>query len=538
MNNGKRYYLLLCFLLTVNAALAQTKTDTAVQFRLIEIIQSDRLNMQKLDTTDLQSLAGNVIVKQERTTFYCDSAVINTKSQVLEAFGRVHINDADSIHTYSDYLKYIGKAKTAYLKKNVRLTDGSGTLTTNELEYNTLTKIGNYTKGGKVVSGKTTLTSNEAVYYGETKDVYFKKKVVLIDPETKINTDTLLYNTESGIARFVVPTKIITGGRTINTSDGFYDTKNKKAEFGKRPTIKDSTSTLIGDDIAFDDKSGLGHARGNVVYKDSAQGFAILANDLKTNKQNNSFLATQKPLMIIRQENDSIYITADTLYSGKLSDLEKFRNVPDVLRDTIKGKNIRDTIKLDSNTNRFFEAYYNVKIFQDSLQAVGDSLFYSFKDSVFRLFKSPVVWAQENQISGDTIYLHTKNKKPEKLYVIDNAMAINKASGDFFNQVKGKNMTGFFKEGNIDFLKTRGSPAESIYYGVDDNKNFVGVNKASSDIIDMYFVNRDPHKVVFRNKLQGITYPMRQVNHIDIRLRGFNWQESRRPKTKFELFGN
>ena len=66
----------------------------------------------------------------------------------------------------------------------------------------------------------------------------------------------------------------------------------------------------------------------------------------------------------------------------------------------------------DSSSDKFFEAYSHVRIFSDSLQAVGDSLFYSLKDSVFRLFKSPVTWSQENQLTGDTIYLYLKNKQP------------------------------------------------------------------------------------------------------------------------------
>src|SRR6266511_4258606 len=70
-----------------------------------------------------------------------------------------------------------------------------------------------------------------------------------------------------------------------------------------------------------------------------------------------------------------------------------------------------------SYTNRYFEAYNHVRIYSDSLQAVGDSLFYSGEDSVFRLFKEPIVWSRDSQITGDTIYLYTQNKKPKRMYV-------------------------------------------------------------------------------------------------------------------------
>ena len=524
------FILLLLAGSTLVHAQQTAPSDTSGK-KQIQILHADRLNFEKLnDSSELQSLGGNVIVKQDKTFFYCDSAVINKAQNILQAFGHVHINDNDSINTYSDYLKYLGKEKKAFLKDNVKLTDGKGVLTTNELEYDVATKIGIYTKGGKLVSGKTVLTSTEGVYYGETKDTYFKKKVVLVDPDYTIKTDTLLYNSFIDKTTFIVPTIITSGSSTkVLTSDGYYDLKNKKAYFGKRPVIQDSTTTLIADEVATDDSTGFGEARGHVIYKDTAQGTMLTSNNLKTNKKEGSYLATEKPVMAIKQDKDSIFIAADTLFSAKLSSLPK---------DSSSGAFSNQPInKTDSSKDRYIEAYYHVRIFSDSLQAVGDSLYYSAQDSVFRLFKSPIVWAQENQITGDTIYLYTQNKKPKRLYVFENALAISKAAQGYFNQVKGRTINGYFKEGNIDNLHAKGN-AESIYYGEDERKKFVGVNKSASDIIDMYFEDRKPQRVVLRSGLKGTFFPMRQVNHDELRLRGFKLYDDKRPKTKAELYSN
>ncbi|MGI8950223.1 MAG: OstA-like protein [Chitinophagaceae bacterium] len=507
--------------------------DTAAQKKIIHIIRAQRLNYKKInDTAEFQSLAGNVVMQQEKTLFYCDSAVLNKHTNILEAFGHVHINDNDSVNTYADYLRYVGNEKKAFLNKNVMLTDGKGTLTTPSLEYDLITKLGTYLQGGKLVDDKTTLISTEGYYYGETRDVIFKKKVVMIDPDYTVKTDTLLYNTYTGIATFIVPTEIVSGTKKINTTDGYYDTKNKKYYFDKRPTIQDSATLLTADEVAFDDSTGFGEARGNVIYKDTAQKTTILSNNLKSNRKENSFLATEKPVMIIKQEEDSIFIAADTLYSAKLSVLEKSRTVP-LVDTSLHSKNN----KQDSSKDRFIEAYYHVKIFSDSLQAVGDSLFYSAQDSVFRLFKQPIVWAQDNQITGDTIYLYTQNKKPKRMYVFENAMALSKVRSGYFNQIKGRTINGYFSNGNIDYLRTKGN-AESVYYALDDNNKFIGVNKATCDVIDMYFDNKKLQKVALRNNVTGTMYPMGQVNHEDIKLRGFKWQDDRRPKSQYELFGD
>ena len=414
--------------------------------------------------------------------------------------------------------------------------------------------------------------------------MYFKKNVVLVDSEYTIKTDTLLYNTYSGVTTFLVPTEITSdsGRRKIYTSNGYYDTKNKKTHFGNRSQIWDRSTSLIADEIA-KDSSGFGEAKGNVIYTDTAQKITILANHMNSNSNDNSFIATQKPVMIIKQDEDSIFVAADTLYSARLSDLRKTRNIPVVVEsvtneklqpkdsthiqvdttrsaDTTKSVDtarinlthiqrdttisVQDTIltakdtlqsKNTDSTDRYFEAYYHVRIYSDSLQAVSDSLFYSAEDSVFRLFRNPIVWSRDSQITGDTIYLYTQNKKPKRMYAFENAMTINKVGSEYFNQIKGRTINGYFKDGNINFMRAKGN-SESVYYAQDDENKFIGVNKATADIIDMYFFERKPQRVVFRSNLVGTTYPMRQVNHEELRLHGFKWLDDLRPKSKLDLF--
>lgn len=538
------YFFTLLF--TANLSIAQRVVDSISPGKTIRVIKSDKYNFQDKDTSGkFVSLVGHAEVQQGKTYFYADSIVLNQKENILEAFNNIHINDADSVHIYSNYLKYLGKEKKAYLNQKVKLTDGKGILTTNELEYDTQFKIGKYFNGGKLVNKKTVLTSLEGIYYGDTRDVYFKKNVLLINPEYKITTDTLLYNINTEITNVVAPSIIKNGKRTIQTKEGYYDVKNKKGNFFQRPFIDDSSYTFTANQMAFDDKTGLGEAEGNAVYrsKDSAGGYDLIANNIKSNKKYNSFLATQKPILFLKQKTDTIYVSADTLYAGKLSDLKKIRRIP-VVRDTlakdttIQTKIIKTIQETDSSNDRFFEAYSHVKIYSDSLQALGDSLFYSLEDSTFRLFKNPIAWVQENQISGDTIYMYLANKKPQRFYAFENAMAISKQSEDYFNQVRGNTINAYFKEGKINLLKTKGSPAENVYYAVDDYKKFVGVNKSSSDLIHVFFEDGKPQKVVFINNLQGTMYPMRQINHDDLKVRKFKWLADKRPKTKLDIFTN
>lgn len=538
---SKTVTYLICLLFFAQAIKAQrvAADTTQPEGKLLEILYADRLNFITVDSLRrYTSLAGKVKVKQDKTFFYADSAILNEIDNSLEAFDNIHINDADSVHTYAQYLKYLGKEKRAYLNKKVKLTDGRGTLTTEELVYDVTLKIGTYVNGGKLVNKQTILTSMEGNYYGDTKDVLFRRNVRLADPEYKIVTDTLQYNTGTEIANFTSPTTIIdTSGRIIKTKEGFFDRKNKKGMLFKRSVIDDSSYTFTADEMAFDDSTKLSEFRGNAVYrgKDTAEGFDMIANNIKTDRKKDILLATEKPILLIKQGKDSIFITADTLYSARLADLMKTRRVP-VIRDSTNA--LDSTKRQADSTTKYFEAYYNVKIFSDSLQARGDSLFYSLQDSVFRLFTNPVVWAQENQITGDTIYLYLKNKKPERLQVFENAMAISRVdSTQYYNQVKGNTINAFFVDGKINFLRAKGN-AENVYYGQDELKKFIGVNKSSADLIDILFDDGKAKQVTFQRNLDGTMYPMREVNHEDIRLRGYKWLDAVRPKSKYEILVN
>jgi hypothetical protein len=124
------------------------------------------------------------------------------------------------------------------------------------------------------------------------------------------------------------------------------------------------------------------------------------------------------------------------------------------------------------------------------------------------------------------------------MYVFENGLAVSQSGKNMFDQVKGNTLNGYFKDGNIDLMRAKGS-AESIYFIKDDSLALVGVNRVTrADIIDMIFVNKDLDRVVLRNDAEGTMYPIRKVNPDDMRLRNFKWLEARRPKTKFELFEN
>ena len=527
MNKYVRY-IILSFgtLLSFHANSQDTTTLVKNSGKLIEFLSAESYNIKKIDSQDFLILVGHVKIKQGNTFLFGDSIIVNTTKNSLEGYGKVHINDADSVHTYADYLIYDGNTKKAKLRKHVKLTDGRGTLTTDSLDYDVSIKIGVYKKGGKLVRNKTILKSIEGVYYGITRDVMFRNKVSLIDPDNSIFTDTLEYNTYSQLANFISPTKILSGSRIIKTKNGNYNLGTRKGFLYERSSIDDSSYFFIADEMAIDDSLGLGEFRGNALYKSKdSLSFDLIANNIKTNRNKDILIATELPILMIKQPKDTLYLSADTLYSGRLSDLK--RKIPKVRAKEGELK--------DSSLNKYFEAFHHVRVYSDSLQGVADSLFYSLADSTIRLHHQPILWVNQNQITGDTIYMHLNNKQAEQLRILNNAMAISPVdSTDYFNQLKGNSMVVDFLDGKMHQMQTKGS-AENIYFATDYDEKFIGVNHSNAQIITIDFDNDEPVKIIFINQLTGKMTPLFEVPKSELKLNNFKWLIELKPMSKYDI---
>ncbi|GAA0551707.1 OstA-like protein [Chitinophaga japonensis] len=600
-------------------AMAQNRGDST---SVIHILHADTLNNITRDSVQLARFIGNAAFRQGNTTIYCDSAFKNSLTNQLDAYGHVHINQADSVQVYGDYLHYEGNTKMASLKGNARLTDGKVTITGPELQYDMNARIGTYTRGGKLVNGQSVLTSREGFYYADTKDVYFKYDVLLVDPQYTLTTDTLLYNTDTKIATMVAPTTINDGKTVMYTTSGYYNTETGYGNFGNRPTIEDSTATITADNIETDKATSFSYATGNMVYRDTAQKMSLLANYGKVNQAARTVLATQHPLLILERDKDTLYMAADTMFSGvyredtltappirtgmeslradsvatdslqtiippadslqtsslpadslradslphptlppgtlrpdttALTDTLPARKAPPrdsimaprplqpdsglVLQDSIPQDSIQTTPK-DTTERRYILAYHHVRIFSDSLQGVADSVYYSSRDSIFRFYREPVLWANDTQLTGDTIFLHTKNQQADKLVLQPNALIVNEAEKGkpFYNQIKGNIITGYFAGSALDWMHVDGN-AESVYYVRDDEGGYISVNKSLSAAIDIHFQGGELNKVVFIKDPEGTMYPFTQRPKDQMQLENFSWQIERRPKSKYELMG-
>ena len=274
------------------------------------------------DTKKKISYLRSPVFQQDNATLTCDSAVFYSERNYFEAFKNVHINQLTT-DIYSDQLEYDGNKKHAHLTGNVMMQDPTSILTTNVLDYNTLSKIGTYTTGGKIVNQQVTLTSKNGYYFSSSNDSYFRYNVVVVTPQVTIKSDTLRYNTQSKWTYFYGPTNIKGKDDNLYTENGAYNTMTEDAYFGKKNLYTQGTRSLKGDSLYYFGKIGYGKAVKNIVFSDTKDKMKMFGDlgyyykiDQRTLVTKNAYLGigTEDSVLVKgKKRPDSLWMGADTL---------------------------------------------------------------------------------------------------------------------------------------------------------------------------------------------------------------------------------
>ena len=557
-----RILLFFSFVLLPFVALTQQKTKIIVE-------KSDNLVFKKEgDVTYLRK----PVFRHDNAVLVCDSAVFyGGDKNYFEAFGNVHINQADSVHIYSDFLTYDGNSKIAHATKNVRMVHKDAVLTTNFLDYNMAPRIGKYWNNGKIVTKDITINSRTGYYFANSRDAYFRYNVKAVTEQSTITSDTLRYNTLSNWAYFYGPTNIKGKEDNLYTEDGVYNTQSGDAIFGKNNLYTNGSRSLTGDSLYYYGQKAYGKAVKNIVFRDTVDKAVLKGNLGEYYRKEERVIVTKGAYVGLGTEDslmvrdikipDTLWISADTL----ISEMALVKDIPPkMIKNRVASKNAsqisaliipanpdknasetpispkveaviaKDSLYLDTAKTRVINAFYKVKVYKSNLQATADSLYYADADSTIRWFKNPIIWAENSQQTGDTIYLELKNKKLYKSDIIGNAFVVN-LEGDSvnFNQLKGKRIEGYFDDGNIKSIEVIGN-AESIYFNRKDSV-VTDMHQSFAGRILFEFENKELTGVNWLDQNQSKLTPVSELKADDKLLTNFIWKPELRPKSKEEI---
>jgi len=496
------FFISYCLLfLSVQSIFAQAPKKIIVE-------NADYSDVNQELMPDALLLTGNVKVNHDGVVLTCNKAYFFQKENYLKAFGNVQLVQGDTLFLNSKYAEYNGNFKRAFATGDAVMSSPDATLQTDTINFDRNVQEVFYNSKGTIVNKDNTLVSKSGRYYVAQKKFQFLTEVTITNPKYVIKSNHLDYYSNSGHSYLLGPSTITSKANYIYTEKGFYDTKKNIAHFVRNSYIKYDDRRIEGDSLFYNRNTEFASATRNVKITDSINKGIVKGHYAELYKLKDSMFVTKRAVAINLVENDSVYI---------------------------HGKKLMVTGK---EGERILRAYNNVRFYKTDMSGKCDSIHSNSKTALTKLIGNPILWNGENQITGDIMHLIGDNntKKLDSLKVLNNTFLVSRDTlSTGFNQVKGLNLFGKFKEGklhDVDVIKN----TEVIYYMRNDANELIGINKNVSSKINLILENNAVETITFFNKVDGDIYPEADLPENARKLRGLVWRGDERIKSKDDIF--
>lgn len=487
------FFILSFLLLLSRPYLIQAQSSSLLEIRSADLLQGAK---------GFERLLGNVKMKHQNSLISCDSAYFFREENRAQLFGRVQIKDEeDPITTNSAYAEYDGMTKVAKLRKNVVFTNQKTKLYTEYLDYNRETNVASYFEGGKMVDSVNVLTSEVGTYEINYERISFQYDVVLVNPDYTLKTQDLIYLTLPKTAQTPGLTNIVSKeGYHLDAQKGsFYDTQLKQFKFFEG-LVDTEDSRVKADELFYDEPKAYYEGKKDVRVLNKERKLEVFG-EVGTYWEKKKYSQVFGNALVRRYfESDTLFLTADTLISQ------------DGEADSLK----------------YLLAFHQVNLVKTDLSGKADSLLYTFADSAIHLYKDPILWNRSSQISADSMVFFLKNETLDRVFMKNKAFAILTDTLLNFNQMKGRKMTGHFKEGELSHLFIEGN-GESLYYALEGDTATQGINRILSATIGLSFEEGLIKKSNFGVKPDGKFIPVQDIDEKMNKLEGFRWRVEEKP---------
>lgn len=611
---------------------------------LVTLLNSQSAQMVDIEGNSYRKVIGPASFLHNNAYLYCDTALWNVETRIIEAWGHVSIKQDETV-LKSDKLTYFIDQDLAQFRGSiVELTDkDKNTLRTRHLDYNTKDSVAIFDNGASMRDKDGQIIESVKGTYDSKIELFtFTESVNMFTDSIFVKTNTLTYDSPKNLATFGYNTNAWKEENMLSADGGWYNRAKEIFFFRNNVHVMSDSQEGWCDSLFFyrntSDVEMLGHAQvsdttrnvfgiaGRIFYLDSLSKvtmtrkpaviteteekgvkdtiylgaeklvyyalpmFEVDSMAVEAAKEREKTLdidpvgtfrkkaaeeaakaaeeaakndpnyrpktprggANQAPMQApaapapVTAESDSLALSvADTLMAsapmmlpdsiGKRED----KSVRDLIaeRDSTE---VADTSALtdsvavpeqpkDSTRIGFLEAIKNVRIYRKDIQLVCDSLMYTDLDSIARMYIDPVIWQEEKrQYSSDSLYVVVSNGGLDKANLMSNAFIAIQEDTLHYNQIKSTEMMAYFdKEGGLRRFDALGG-AQSLFY-IEENDVLATVNKTDSKMMSANFKDGEIQRIYYFEQAKNDGYPVVQLSDDERYLKGFNWQEKRRP---------
>lgn len=564
-------------ILTCDSAVFYTSKNYFEAYDNVHINQADTINIY----SDKLNYDGNAKIAHltERVRMVDKTSVLTTNVLDYDMVSKVgtYVNGGKIVTKDATITSkngfYFANSRDAYFRYNAVVVTDQSVIKSDTLRYNTLTNW-TYFYGPTNIKEKDggNLYTENGAYNTNTTYAYFGKKNLYTSGSRSLKGDSLYYDGKAGYGKAVrnIVFQDTTDHMMLRGQLGYYYKNDQRTVVTKNAYLGMGTNdSVLVDNIKQPDSLWLGADTletqmvlqkslrlldGPVIKKDNElgeenrEGKASLVRQQENSDAEKYAGRTGKESAVLKKPEEETKpkekdVPTDSLkkITPQHIDTTVIKPVKQLLPPINLAKKkpgIKDSLPvnpMDTMRTRAIKAFHNVRVYKSNMQAKADSLFYTAADSTLRWYKNPIIWSQSSQQTGDTIYVQLRNKKINSIQILQNAFAVNvEPDTAKFNQVKGKLITGFFKDGKLNSMYVDGN-AESVYFTkTDDGKKYDKMNQTISSRIKVIFRDSEIQDVVPIKDVEGATTPVEDLKE-DVILTGFIWKPELRPRSKKDI---
>ncbi len=412
-----RIFIFMCFMLIWNVSYSQN-----VEYGTSRKTGSFELKGRGEDQVIILKDSVWYYIKDRDLRIWGDSSYYfnNRKINRLEVYGKVRVNAPDTIVITARKLVYLVNERKAFFQENVRYTDPDLSLITDSLSYDLLINNAAYYEGGRLEDDSVTLTSEYALYKGLIRETEFRHDVVLVSPEYTLYSDNLIYDSYTKIARTSTPTRVVTDDYETVAEKGLtYNTVNENTNL-RRAEVRTDRYIIEGDLLDQDRNNGIYKAKGNVIMTSTENEVIITGEKADYFQKQGMTIITGLPVLKKAiSEGDTMYMRADTMISFESDSaandyLLAYRQVR-LFKSDMQGKADSAIYRINDSTLTF---YHDPVMWTTDTQLTGDSIYAEIAEETI---KSLTTFNNAFVITSDTLNNHNQVKGREVKCYFDSA---------------------------------------------------------------------------------------------------------------------
>lgn len=467
----------------------------------------------------------------------------------------------DSLNTLtSDWGEYDTKTKDALFNYNVTLTNDNFVLTSDTLGYNTGTRIAVITGPSEIDNGSNHITSTLGYYHTNEDQAQLLNRSVLHNDNYRMVGDSLFYDHALGYGEAF---------RNVIMDD--YKEKCR----------------LTGEYAYYNEVVDSAYATGKAIAIDYSQGDSLFIHadtlSMTTHLIPVPPAVPQQPATpqmpaaphlpnspdTPAPSDTTATAPSDTLALPTIPEIPDIPDIPEIpdnpgsqtppdsslavlplpaedaialpqdtsTADSISLPLASDTIPTEpaDSTYRIIKGFHKVRMYRSDVQAVCDSLVFSTLDSCITMYYDPIIWNGGQQVLGEKILIYLNDSTIDWVHIQNQALLVEQLDTAHFNQISGREIKAYFKNGEIDYADVIGNVLVAYYYQEDEGQELTGLNTTQASHLTAYMVDRQMEKLLITNKSNGVFYPILQIPPDKMKLPTFGWFSKLRPLSPFDI---